>query len=98
MPRFIPILQDKPTDEAFRAAALIEQRDRIARTETERIAREAYAKARDDAWAAEMDKRWAQAERERQARERDPRHIAKVKNQNSEPSMVWTSSSRAIRN
>lgn len=80
------------TYEVFRAAALIEQRDRIARAEAERIASEASAKAREDAWAAEMDRRrvqaererqkqQAEAERERQARERDPRHIAKVKNQ-----------------
>jgi tetratricopeptide (TPR) repeat protein len=69
------------TYEVFRAAALIEQRDRIARAEAERIASEASAKAREDAWAADMDRRRVQAERERQARERDPRHIAKVKSQ-----------------
>ena len=69
------------TYEVFRAAALIEQRARVARAETDRIANEVSAKAREEVWAVAMDKWWAQAERERQARERDPRHIAKVKNQ-----------------
>ena len=65
----------------FRELALAEQADRIEEATAIRLAREAEERARDAAMAARMRLAREQAEAARLARERDPKYIAKIKNQ-----------------
>jgi hypothetical protein len=67
--------------ENFRDAASKEQAERRRNAEAQRIAKEAEDKARDLALAAKAEQQRQQAERVRLARERDPKYIAKMKNQ-----------------
>lgn len=69
------------TYETFREAAAVEQAKREQLIETERQSKEASMLARAAEQKAREEVYWAQQEVARQARESDPKHIAKVKNQ-----------------
>ena len=69
------------TYESFRGTATVEQAERVRTAEVRRLAQAAEAKAREDAWAVEVEQRFQHAERDRLARARDPKVIAKAKNQ-----------------
>lgn len=66
---------------SFRELALAEQAIRVEAAIAARLARETKKCARDAAMQARMKLAREQAEAARQARERDPKYIAKIKNQ-----------------
>lgn len=67
--------------EAFCELAGAEQSERRKEVEVETLAREAKQKAHEAAWAVNYERERQLVEQAQSARESDPKHIAKVKNQ-----------------